>query len=116
MVHLLPLLSSAILLIGAIILATPATGNNVAPAPIDAISAAAKQSEELRHRLQTHVANQVNKLIQDNKIKDNKQLREEYGDDEVGGGGGKPQKIELKIDLPPELAELVQKSGGIAVR
>ena len=38
MVHLLPLLSTAILLIGAIILATPATGNNVAPAPIDAIS------------------------------------------------------------------------------
>lgn len=116
MVHLLPLLSTAIL-IGAAILTTPATSNNVAPAPIDAISAAAKQSEELRHRLQTHVANQVNKLIQDNKIKDNKQLREEYGDDEVGGGGGgKPQKIELKIDLPPELAELVQKSGGIAVR
>ena len=110
MVHLHHLLSAAILVVA--LLTTPATANNVAPAPIDAISAAAKQSEELRHRLQTHVANQVNKLITENKIKDNKQLREEYGDE----GGGKPQKIELKIDLPPELAELVQKSGGIAVR
>ena len=69
-----------------------------------AVTAAAEQNEEIRTRLQQHVATQVNKLIQENKVKN-----QNNNNDDVDLVDGDHHKLKLNIELPADLAQLVQK-------
>ena len=71
-----------------------------------AITAAAEQNEEIRTRLQQHVATQVNKLIHENQLKNNNKQNNNDNVDLVDGG---QHQLELKLELPADLATLVNK-------
>ena len=84
-----------------ILLVSGSSNNNNNIAPIESIKDNNKQytEEELLNELQTHIAAQVNQLVKEHNVKPN-----QNGD------------LELSVDkmhfnLPPDLAELVKKSG-----
>eukprot|EP00578_Thalassiosira_sp_NH16_P019017 CAMPEP_0181095170 /NCGR_PEP_ID=MMETSP1071-20121207/10379_1 /TAXON_ID=35127 /ORGANISM="Thalassiosira sp., Strain NH16" /LENGTH=286 /DNA_ID=CAMNT_0023177539 /DNA_START=1 /DNA_END=861 /DNA_ORIENTATION=+ len=79
----------------------PNTAADEIAAAMTAVDEAIKTTEALRARLQEHVAAQVRDLLSANA------MREEATAALLDGGGTK--KIELKIDLPPDLAALVNQ-------
>jgi len=97
--------------------AAAATNNELqaaANAAIDDAIAAAKNAEALRVRLQSHVEAQVKKILAENKNSAQGGQRNGNGD---GNGNGGTKKLELKIDLPPDLAAMVNGAeGGAALK
>lgn len=95
------------LLTTVVVVATDSRGSDIAAATtiatvdIDPTALlAAQNAEELQTRLQDHVAAQVNKLLSDRNL-------------QQAGTGGSTQKLELKIDLPSDLAALVNNGGAL---
>jgi len=83
-----------------ILLVSGTSNNNVAP--IDSTTEGNNKKyteEELLNQLQTHIAAQVNQLVKEHNVKPNKN-----GDLELSVD-------KLHFNLPPDLAELVKKSG-----
>ena len=82
------------------------------------IDMAAKQAEDLRKRLQAHVEAHVNQLLSDGQVNGQMQVGAGNGNNAVavpgqGGAPAVPQKLELKIDLPPDLAKLVNNGSSL---
>mmetsp|Transcript_37047 Transcript_37047/g.79989 ORF Transcript_37047/g.79989 Transcript_37047/m.79989 type:complete len:300 (-) Transcript_37047:16-915(-) len=73
---------------------------------IEAIAAAAQKAEALRARLQSHVEAQVNKILSEKHSQNSQNIN----------NNNNGQKLELKIDLPPDLAALVNNEGGAALK
>lgn len=73
------------------------------------IDMAAKQAEDLRKRLQAHVEAHVNQLLSNGQVNGQMQI----AGNSNGGDGNAAQKLELKIDLPPDLAKLVNNGSSL---